>query len=719
MFFSSLKKEIVIFILGLTVLTISITTVLSVSSINTAGDNAAKASSAVLRAQAEEFLAQIVDGMAKRQDLIFLHTKNDAANLAFVAQKIYENPSIFHYNSYWVYDQRVRGTVDGRYVNAKSDVSSVYIPQYVEVNNHVKTNLELTASLDFVVPKILENNENAVAIYTIDKTGQARYYPNIVLGEVVDKEHSTLDDIVFTQGTPENNPERIVKWSPLYDDPAKRGLMVTATAPIYAHDEFVGIVGVDVLLNDIIGNITSYSPIEGSYSFLVDQEGWTIAFPDRAYEDILGRPKKEGESRTDLKNSSAYPEFKTILQDMIEGHQGFKILPHYTGGEDLFVSYTSLPQTGYSMAVAVEEDVVLKSVEALQGQVSAFIGDTVSQRILPASILLVIIVSLVGFFLVTRIVNPILYLTKGAEEIGRGNLGRKINVRSKNEIGNLARSFNKMTSDLAISRQQLEEYSRGLEDKVQERTAELSRANTRLRELDNLKSEFLSFAAHQLRSPLTAIRGYASMILEGSYGKPTKRIKQSTEKIFLASTSLVKVVEDFLNITRIEQGRMKFTFKPMDLKACIEEIVNEQMPVAEKAGLALNLHTESGASYFMSGDGEKLKQVVSNLIDNAIKYTQKGGITMSLEKDEKEHKMRLSVADTGLGISPEILPELFTKFKRSEGASRVNIRGTGLGLYIAKEIVKAHHGQIWAKSDGEGNGSTFVVELPYNVIVGS
>jgi signal transduction histidine kinase len=248
---------------------------------------------------------------------------------------------------------------------------------------------------------------------------------------------------------------------------------------------------------------------------------------------------------------------------------------------------------------------------------------------------------------------------------------------------------------------------------------QLDAVNTRLRELDVMKSEFLSFAAHQLRSPLTAVRGYASMILEGSYGEPSDRIKDAVEKIFKAGTSLVNVVEDFLNITRIEQGKIKYNFKHIDVKKLVEEIIAEQKNVVEKAGLKLFFNPQIDTDYFVTADEEKIKQVVTNLLDNAVKYTKDGAITLDLERDDVEHKIRLWVADTGIGMPPELLPQLFTKFRRASPAAKINIRGTGLGLFIAKEIMKVHHGHIWAKSDGEGKGSTFVIELPLNVIIGS
>jgi signal transduction histidine kinase len=257
-------------------------------------------------------------------------------------------------------------------------------------------------------------------------------------------------------------------------------------------------------------------------------------------------------------------------------------------------------------------------------------------------------------------------------------------------------------------------------EEIERLAADLSRANERLRELDQLKSEFLSFASHQLRSPLTAIKGYASMILENSFGRTPKKIRNAVDRIFQATQALVLVVEDFLNISRIEQGRMQYTFTPVDLKQLIAEVIAEQTPNIEQAGLKIYFKTEKNQDYEIRADSGKIKQVVSNLIDNAVKYTPKGSITVSLIRNIQERKIQVRVADTGVGISSKALPTLFTKFGRDNKlASKRNVTGTGLGLYLAKEIMKAHHGHIWAESAGEGKGSTFYLEFYTNLIIGS
>jgi signal transduction histidine kinase len=249
-------------------------------------------------------------------------------------------------------------------------------------------------------------------------------------------------------------------------------------------------------------------------------------------------------------------------------------------------------------------------------------------------------------------------------------------------------------------------------EKIETLAADLKKANEHLTELDRQKSEFVSFATHQLRAPLTAMKGYASLILEGDMGELAKETREGVTRIFDATNTLVKIVDDYLNVSRIELGMMKYAFETMDLKQLIEDTVAEMKPNIDKSRLVFTFTAEeNGRNYRITADRDKLKQVITNLIDNAIKYTPRGSITATLARDDESHKFIFTVKDTGIGISPEILPRLFQKWSRAVNGAKTNIRGTGLGLYVAKQIVEAHHGKLKVESAGEGKGTAFIVEL--------
>lgn len=248
-------------------------------------------------------------------------------------------------------------------------------------------------------------------------------------------------------------------------------------------------------------------------------------------------------------------------------------------------------------------------------------------------------------------------------------------------------------------------------EKVQTLATDLAQANSRLQELDQQKSEFVSLASHQLRGPLTAIKGYASLILEGDFGDVPQKIKEPLENIFNSSQAMVILVGDYLNVSRIEQGSMKYDYSIFNLKELISSIIQELKPTIEKANLDISFDFDASDSYIVNADQGKIKQVISNLIDNSTKYTPQGWIKVKISKDKTTKKILITIKDTGVGIRPEVLPNLFAKFTRAPDANKTNIMGTGLGLYVAKKMIEAHNGKIWAESEGQNKGSTFFIEL--------
>lgn len=262
----------------------------------------------------------------------------------------------------------------------------------------------------------------------------------------------------------------------------------------------------------------------------------------------------------------------------------------------------------------------------------------------------------------------------------------------------------------ALLYRETKNFSVKMEKEVEKATRDLKKANVQLKKLDAAKSEFISIASHQLRTPLTVIKGYISMMLEGNFGVLTKPETESLEKVFLSNERLIQLVENLLNISRIESGRLQFDYKEVDLSKMVGSVTEELSGNAKKKNLILEYKPPVKPILKIKIDEEKIRQVVMNLIDNGIKYTKQGSVTVKLEQDEK--KIKFSVADSGMGIKPEDMVNLFKKFSRGTGTSLIHTEGTGLGLYVARMMIEAHHGKIWAESDGEGKGSKFCFELP-------
>ncbi len=259
-------------------------------------------------------------------------------------------------------------------------------------------------------------------------------------------------------------------------------------------------------------------------------------------------------------------------------------------------------------------------------------------------------------------------------------------------------------------REHIEKLAQELEQsklRVEEANLKLEDANEKLKGLDKLKTEFLSLASHQLRSPLTAIKGYTSMLMEGDYGTLNPKIKEVVDRVFQSCGNLIQVVEDLLNISKIESGGMKYEKENFDLAIVASEVAKDISVTAEQRGLKLN-YKQDKENHNVFGDKNKLRQVMNNLIDNSIKYTKEGSVNVSVTK--VKNKIRFEVKDTGMGVTPEIKATLFQKFARGDG-SRMNTGGSGLGLYLVKQIVDGHKGKVDVDSEGPGKGSTFYMEL--------
>lgn len=237
----------------------------------------------------------------------------------------------------------------------------------------------------------------------------------------------------------------------------------------------------------------------------------------------------------------------------------------------------------------------------------------------------------------------------------------------------------------------------------------LAKANVQLQELDRQKTDFLSIAAHQLRTPLSIAKGYLELLEEDAYGKVTGETKQILKNMDESNGRLVDLVDSFLDITRLEQGRTKYDFAEHDLNATVDSVVKELANRADLKGLSISWHPNPDLPkpYF---DEEKIRHVIFNYIDNAIKYSDFG--TIKVEAYTDKNGIGLKVKDNGIGFDKIDEASFFQKFYRGNNVKGMNVNGTGLGLFVCSKFAEAHHGKVWAHSEGLGKGSEFGFWIP-------
>ena len=322
-----------------------------------------------------------------------------------------------------------------------------------------------------------------------------------------------------------------------------------------------------------------------------------------------------------------------------------------------------------------------------------------------------IAVAAIVLYLVLRILRPIFDLTSATSEVSKGNLDVSVRSKGSDELSILTKSFNSMIKSLKSYIEKQNELTKQLED-----------ANEQLKYRDKLKDEFINVAAHELRTPMQPILGLTEYLHFSKVGPnnvsnipmTVKQEEMVLDIILRNSKRLMQLTEDILDVTKIENGSFRLKKEKFDFNKMIMEILDEyrQRIDSDEDNVSLYYEGIEGVPIIIEGDRNRLCQVVNNLLNNAFKFTTKGSIRVIIERYINTNKIIVKIKDTGIGIHPDILPKLFTKF-----ATKSDTGGTGLGLFISKSIIEKHGGRIWAENNnfnGE-TGATFAFSLPINM----
>jgi len=277
--------------------------------------------------------------------------------------------------------------------------------------------------------------------------------------------------------------------------------------------------------------------------------------------------------------------------------------------------------------------------------------------------------------------------------------------------------LNMFSRELAITIQNAMQYeeicnfANVLHKEIKKSTDSLVESNERLKELDKAKDQFLAMASHQLRTPLTTIKGYLYMLKEGDFGKLSDVQFEGIKEAYENSDRMERLIEDLLNISRIDAGKFALLYELSDIVSIVKEEVDRLKTRAESRGLYIKIEVLSDIHKKIMVDRLKLGQVITNFIDNAIYYTKEGGITIVINSDK--NGITVLVKDTGTGIPEDQQSHLFEKFFRGSNAQRLRPDGSGLGLFLAKNIIEAHHGDVIFENK-PGYGAIFGFTIPWN-----
>lgn len=322
----------------------------------------------------------------------------------------------------------------------------------------------------------------------------------------------------------------------------------------------------------------------------------------------------------------------------------------------------------------------------------------------------------IGFFIFLFVNIPISKMIEGTRKIAEGDLKYQIGSYYSDEIGELGKSFDKMTAELAKSREEMEQWNVKLKNEVRKATEKLrktneklNKANEKLREVDNMKSDFMRRVEHGSRSHLGVIKSCLNLVKGGYYSELNEQQRDLVNTAERRSSALLELLDDILLLSYRKSTRGIYNMESVHIAEIVQKVIDEVKETALKKHIVISVQIPPDIIPVLA-DRKALSEVFSNLITNAVKYTREHG-TIDISAKQKKDFIEIDISDTGIGIASEDLPKIFDEFYRTPNAKSIKEEGTGLGLSIVKEIVEAHHGSIEVRSEF-GKGSSFTVILP-------
>jgi len=559
----------------------------------------------------------------------------------------------------------------------------------------------LDSTLSIRLRKLAKNNKTVVEIFATDKKGA-----------LVASSGKTSDfyqaDEEWWQRAFAGGKGKVCMGNIEFDESADVWVLSIAV-PI--RDESGQVVGVCKCLEGIerfMGHLKDFKIGKEGHAVLVNEKGNII---------IHG----------EIKPLSMKFAKEEILRKIYSTERKWEIIkdPHIHKGK-IFVAYAEilhpfLIESGIRWVVFVDHDVdeVFAPLNKLFLQMSVVVA--------------IVILSLipVAFIFGGVLAKPLRKLSEATKEIARGNWDYDLKIKTGDEIEELAVSFRKMLSSIREKQKEITEakdkfqnLSETLDAKVRGRTKELTQAQeatlniledlqeakNKIEETLKIKSEFTSVVSHELRTPLTAIKEGIAIVLDGTAGRINPEQKDFLDTAKRNVDRLARLINDVLDFQKLEAGRVEFRMEENDINEVVREVEKEMAPVVKEKKLDFSVKLDKKI-HKIKFDRDTVIQVLTNLVSNAVKFTEKGAITIITDYDRKDNAILVSVKDTGPGIKKEDLPRLFRRYEQLEKGKGRKTGGTGLGLAISKEIITRHSGKIWAASE-PGKGSTFCFILP-------
>jgi signal transduction histidine kinase len=470
------------------------------------------------------------------------------------------------------------------------------------------------------------------------------------------------------QGKPDYGPVYFVQNSEPY---------MTIAFPIeQSAGTMIGVLQAEVNLKHVWDVVSNIKTGEAGYAYVVTRSGDLIAHRDISMVLLRQNLGHLTQVKGALEAASGAPRPRVTVASNLEGKK-------------VISSSAFIPSLQWLVIIErpVEEAYTPLYASMLRTSALLLVGFTMAV--------------LASLFVGRRVVRPLEALRRGVERIGKGDLSHSLHLNTGDEIEILADEFNEMATHLR------EAYT-GLERKVAERTEALKIANERLEEASQLKSQFLANVNHDLRTPVSAIIGYGRLVLRETEGQIAPLQSENLQDLLNNAERLLNQIDSLLDFAKIEAGKMAVHVEPVKVNEVIQAAISTIEPSLNGGNVRIIREIASDMPA-LNTDREKLRQIILNLLDNALKFTERGEIKIAASQQNGSFK--LAVSDTGIGIPKEELNKIFEEFHRGDSSSTKNYRGTGLGLAIVKQFANLLGGEVAVESE-VGKGSVFTVTLP-------